>query len=44
MQIDVMFAALAVLAIVALALYFAVDRAMIKIVYWKKEEKEKSEI
>jgi len=37
MQIDVMFAALAVLAIVALALYFAVDRAMIKLVYWQKD-------
>lgn len=37
MQIDVMFAALAVLAIVALALYFAVDWAMIKIVYWQKD-------
>jgi ABC-type nitrate/sulfonate/bicarbonate transport system permease component len=37
MQIDVMFAALAVLAVVALSLYFAVDRAMIKIVYWQKE-------
>ena len=43
MQIDVMFAALAVLAIVALALYFTVDRAMIKIVYWQKEEKEEKE-
>jgi putative hydroxymethylpyrimidine transport system permease protein len=40
MQIDVMFAALVVLAIVALALYFIVDRAMIKIVYWQKEEEE----
>lgn len=37
MQIDVMFAALVVLAIVALALYFAVDWAMIKIVYWQKD-------
>lgn len=40
MQIDVMFAALAVLAIVALALYFFVDRTMIRIVYWHQEEKE----
>lgn len=39
MQIDVMFAALAVLAIVALGLYFSVDRVMIKVVYWQKEEK-----
>lgn len=37
MQIDIMFAALAVLAIVALALYLIVDRAMIKIVYWQKD-------
>ncbi len=37
MQIDIMFAALAVLAMVALALYFFVDRAMIKIVYWQKD-------
>lgn len=40
MQIDTMFAALAVLAIVALSLYLSVDRAMIKLVYWQKEEKE----
>jgi len=37
MQIDIMFAALAVLAVVALSLYFAVDRAMIKIVYWQQD-------
>jgi len=43
MQIDIMFAALAVLAIVALSLYFAVDKAMIKLVYWQKEEKEEEE-
>ena len=40
MQIDVMFAALAVLAILALTLYFSVDWAMTRIVYWQKEEKE----
>ncbi len=40
MQIDLMFAALAVLATVALSLYLSVDRAMIKLVYWQKEEKE----
>lgn len=40
MQIDIMFAALAMLGIVALALYFSVDRIMIKIVYWQKEEKQ----
>lgn len=37
MQTDTMFAALAVLAIVALALYFTVDRIMIHVVYWQKE-------
>lgn len=37
MQIDIMFAALSLLCIVALTLYFLVDRAMIKIVYWQKE-------
>ncbi|MBW1842080.1 MAG: ABC transporter permease subunit, partial [Deltaproteobacteria bacterium] len=37
MQIDTMFAALAVLAVVALSLYFTVDRVMIKIVYWQKD-------
>ena len=40
MQIDVMFAALAVLAMVALALYFLVDRTMIRLVYWHKEGRE----
>ncbi len=39
MQIDIMFAALAVLAFVALGLYFSVDRVMIKVVYWQKEDK-----
>ena len=40
MQIDVMFAALVVLGVLALTIYFSVDRAMIKIVYWQKEETE----
>ena len=44
MQIDIMFAALAVLAIVALTLYFSVDRVMTKIVYWQEEEKEEKEL
>ncbi len=44
MQIDIMFAALVVLAVVALTLYFTVDRAMIKIVYWQKEETEEKEL
>lgn len=43
MQIDVMFAALSLLCIVALMLYFLVDRAMIKIVYWEKEGNKKEE-
>ncbi len=40
MRIDVMFAALAALAMIALALYFLVDRTMIRMVYWQKEERE----
>ena len=41
MQIDVMFAALAVLSFLALSLYFIVDKTMTKIVYWQTiEEKE----
>ena len=38
MQIDVMFAALVVLAIVALTLYFTVDKMMTKLVFWQKTE------
>jgi putative hydroxymethylpyrimidine transport system permease protein len=41
MQIDIMFAALSLLCIVALTLYFLVDRAMIRIVYWQKEGNKK---
>jgi len=44
MQIDIMFAALAVLAIVALFLYFTVDKTMTKIVFWQVEEKEEKEM
>jgi putative hydroxymethylpyrimidine transport system permease protein len=43
MRIDVMFAALAVLAILALGLYFTVDKAMTKIVYWQKVEETEEE-
>jgi putative hydroxymethylpyrimidine transport system permease protein len=43
MQIDTMFAALAILAILALTLYFFVDRTMSKIVFWQPEEKEEKE-
>ncbi|MCP4682740.1 MAG: ABC transporter permease [Desulfobacterales bacterium] len=37
MQTDAMFAALALIAILALVLYFSVDRLMTKIVFWQKE-------
>ncbi|MBW1608115.1 MAG: ABC transporter permease [Deltaproteobacteria bacterium] len=40
MQIDIMFAALVVLGVLSLTIYFSVDWAMIKIVYWQKEEAE----
>ncbi len=36
MQVDAMFAALVVIAVMALALYFSVDRLMTKMVYWRK--------
>lgn len=38
MQIDIMFAALAVLAFVALVIYFSMDQLMIKLVYWQKDD------
>jgi putative hydroxymethylpyrimidine transport system permease protein len=37
MQTDAMFAALTLIAIMALALYFFVDKLMTKIVFWQKE-------
>ena len=40
MQIDAMFAALAVLAVLALGLYFTIDKLMTKMVYWQKIEEE----
>ncbi|MBW2603566.1 MAG: ABC transporter permease [Deltaproteobacteria bacterium] len=43
MQIDIMFAALALLCVVAMTLYFLVDKVMIKIVYWQKEENKEEE-
>ncbi len=43
MQIDVMFAALAVLAVLALSLYFLVDSAMTRIVFWQNEEGKEGE-
>jgi len=38
MQTDLMFAALVVLATLALVLYFSVDRIMTRLVYWQVEE------
>jgi putative hydroxymethylpyrimidine transport system permease protein len=43
MQIDIMFAALSLLCIVSLTLYFLVDWTMIKIVYWQKDGNKKEE-
>ena len=40
MQIDAMFAALAVLAVLALGLYFTIDKLMNTMVYWQKVEEE----
>ena len=39
MQIDVMFAALFVLAVIAIALYFLVDAVMKRLVHWQPETK-----
>lgn len=44
MQIDAMFAALVLLAAIALFLYFSVDRLMSRLVYWQNEEKGSAEI
>jgi len=38
MQVDVMFAALVVLAIVSLGLYFAVDAMVTRLIFWEKKE------
>ncbi len=38
MQIDIMFAALAILAIVSLTLYFMVDAIIYKIIYWETKK------
>lgn len=35
MQIDIMFAALSVLSVVSLLLYFIIDFAMVKLIYWE---------
>ncbi|HFD17179.1 MAG TPA: ABC transporter permease, partial [Rhodospirillales bacterium] len=37
MQVDLVFAALFLLALMALALYFAVDRAARRLVPWQRE-------
>lgn len=42
MQIDLMFAALAVLAALALSLYFTIDKIMTKVVYWQTIEEEEN--
>ena len=38
MQTDAMFAALALIAVIALVLYFSIDKLMNKVVFWQKEE------
>ena len=43
MQIDVMFAALAVLAILALSLYFTVDKTMTRVVFWQTADEKEEE-
>ncbi len=43
MQTDLMFAALAVLAVLAWGLYFTVDRLMLRLVYWQKDLEKESE-
>jgi len=43
MQIDVMFAALSVLAILSLGLYFTVDKVLTRLVFWQKAEEKESE-
>ncbi len=43
MQIDVMFAALVVLAVVSLGLYFAVDVLLTRLIFWEKKGNGKNE-
>jgi putative hydroxymethylpyrimidine transport system permease protein len=38
MQIDVMFAALTVLSVVSLLLYFLIDFALVKLIYWESNQ------
>ena len=44
MQIDVMFAALVVLAVLSLSLYFTVDKTMTRIVFWQNIEEKEEEL
>jgi putative hydroxymethylpyrimidine transport system permease protein len=43
MQIDVMFAALSVLALLSLGLYFTVDKVLTRLVFWQKVEERESD-
>jgi putative hydroxymethylpyrimidine transport system permease protein len=43
MQIDVMFAALSALAMLALGLYFTIDKVLTRLVFWQKTEEKESE-
>ncbi|MFH2130970.1 MAG: ABC transporter permease subunit, partial [bacterium] len=38
MQIDLMFAALFLLSVMSLILYFTIDRLLDRIIYWQKKE------
>ena len=38
MQIDMMFAALALLAVMALSLYFTIDAGLRRLVFWQPEQ------
>jgi putative hydroxymethylpyrimidine transport system permease protein len=43
MQVDIMFAALAVLAVISLGLYFAVDKFVTRLLYWEIQKNEDDE-
>lgn len=44
MQIDVMFAALAVLAVVSLGFYFAVDALVSRLIFWEKKDYDNEDV
>lgn len=44
MQIDLLFAALAVLAVVSLGLYYAVDTMVTRLIFWEKKENEDTSV